>query len=353
MNMDANTFEFIAELILSLVLGLILSWSVGLLPAIMYRYVIFKRPIEKKKVFWRLAPVVFVLMLAFKGTVAALSGTEPSGNPIPWIIIYYIGKWIMTRQPKRKERPSPKPMPPEPVSGQPRSLSLADCPAPLKPTVHTPPPTAEPQPTAAQPAEAPRKRGMHGCLLGFLIALGLLVVGVPLGLYIGGKAFVDYAKRSVEKTPLYLAVAANNIVEVDRLLAQGANQDEKAMMGHSPLIMAARLDYTLIAERLLKAGANPNQKDSLQWAPLHHAVKTDNANLDVITILVRYGADVNITDKHLRTPLHRAAQFGHVDAVRLLLRLGANPNAKDENGWTPLDRGAAHPAVRQVLEQEQ
>jgi cytohesin len=77
--------------------------------------------------------------------------------------------------------------------------------------------------------------------------------------------------------------------------------------------------------------------------------KIDNAHLDMISILVRYKADVNITDKYLRTPLHRAAQFGHVEAVRLLLRLGADPNAKDENGWTPLDRGAAHPAVRQVL----
>ena len=113
--------------------------------------------------------------------------------------------------------------------------------------------------------------------------------------------------------------------------------------------MAARCDYSLIAERLLRAGANPNQNDALQWAPLHHAVKTDNANLDMISILVRCKADVNITDKHLRTPLDRAAQFGHVEAVRLLLRLGADPNAKDENGWTPLDRGAAHPAVRQVL----
>ena len=40
---------------------------------------------------------------------------------------------------------------------------------------------------------------MHGCLLAFLIGLGLLVIGIPLGIYIGGKAFMDYAKESVEK----------------------------------------------------------------------------------------------------------------------------------------------------------
>lgn len=204
--------------------------------------------------------------------------------------------------------------------------------------------------TQAETSAPRRKKRIHGCLLAFLIALALVVVGVPLGLYVAGRAFIDYSKKTVEKTPLYLAVAAGNIEEVDRLLEEGANPNEKAMMGHSPLIMATRSDYTLIAERLLKAGADSNQKDNLSWAPLHHAIKTDNANLDMIAILVRNGADVNVTDGYLRTPLHRAAQFGHVQAVQLLLRLGANPNAQDENGWTPLDRGRAHPAIIRVLE---
>jgi len=198
-------------------------------------------------------------------------------------------------------------------------------------------------------ARSPKRR-THYLILGFLFALALVLVGIPIGIYFGGRAFINYAKENIEKSPLYVAVATNNISEVDRLLAEGANPNEKVMMGHSPLIMATRCGYSLIAEHLLKAGANPNQKDSLKWAPLHHAVKVDNANLDMITILVRHNAEVNITDNHLRTPLHRAAQFGHVEAVRLLLRLGANPNAKDENGWTPLDRGAAHASICQVLQ---
>lgn len=95
--MDA---DFI-ELMLGLVFGLLLSWSVGLAPALIYRYGVYKRPIEKKKVFWRLAPIILVLMFAFKLTIAVLSGEPPNGNVIPWIIIYYIGKWIMTREPKQ------------------------------------------------------------------------------------------------------------------------------------------------------------------------------------------------------------------------------------------------------------
>ncbi len=195
-----------------------------------------------------------------------------------------------------------------------------------------------------------RKKRIHGCLLAFLIAVALVAVGVPLGFYVARRSFTNYAQKSAERTPLSIAVAVGNIEEVDRLLANGANPNEEAMMGHSPLIMAARSDYTLIAEHLLKSGADPNQRDKLNWAPLHHAIKTDIANLDMIAILVSNGADVNVTDNHLRTPLHRAAQFGHVKAVQLLLDLGANPNAQDKIGQTPLDRGRNHPVIVKILE---
>jgi len=331
--LDANTSGFIAELILGLVFGLILSWSVGILPAIIYRYAIFKRPIDKKKVFWRLVPVLVVLMFAFKLTMAGLTGTQPNANPIPWVIIYYIGKWVMTRQSKRKAE-----------SNQPTQLGQSLPPLPT--VLATPVAQTLQQGSSIAPS---RKRGIHGGLLAFLIALGLLVVGLPLGLYLAGRGVMNYAKQSMENSPLCVAVAVGKLDQVDLLLSQGENPNQKGLMGHSPLIMATDHGHEIIAEHLLKAGAAPNQKDNLQWAPLHHAVKTDHARLDMIALLVRYGADVNITDGHLRTPLHRAAQFGHVEAVRLLIRLGANPEAKDENGWTPLDRGAAHPAVRQEL----
>ena len=340
--MDTDTSTVVIELIFGFVFGLLLSWSVGLAPALIYRYAIYKKPIEKKKVFWRLAPVVTILMFVFKLTMAGLSGTDPNPNPIPWVIIYYIGKWIMTRKPKPHTASAPAVAP---VAATASPAAAAPPPIPVSsPPQPSPTPNPAPQPVKQRP-----KKRMHGCLLAFLIALGLLVVGVPLGIYIGGKAFVGHMKEKMEISPLCVAVAVGKIDDVDLLLSQGEDPNQKGPMGHSPLIMATDHDYPLIAERLLKAGADPNQKDNLGWSPLHHAVKTQHAALDLITILVRYRADPNVTDNHLRTPLHRAAQFGHVDAVRLLLRLGADPNAKDENGWTPLDRGAAHPAVRQIL----
>ena len=282
-----------------------------------------------------LVPGIFILR---RHRWAWIFYTVCSVNPVLWIIngVYIKNRWNeLKEESAASSRPVPTPAP--------RSLIPTTSVAPADP----------PQPSShssGQTTPAQKKRSMHGCLLASLIALALLVVGLPLGLYIAGRAFMNYAKKTVEKSPLYLAVAVGDIQEVDRLLGKGANPDEKALMGHSPLIMATRSDYALIAEHLLKAGADPNQKDNLGWAPLHHAIKTDNASLDMITILVHNGANVAVTDNHLRTPLHRAAQFGHVQAVQLLLRLGANPNAQDKNGWTPLDRGRAHPAIVRVLE---
>lgn len=54
--------------------------------------------------------------------------------------------------------------------------------------------------------------------------------------------------------------------------------------------------------------------------------------------MIEWGADVNIRDKKLRTPIHIAAGAGNTKATLLLLEVGAEMNAKDEKLFT----AAAH-----------
>jgi len=185
--------------------------------------------------------------------------------------------------------------------------------------------------------------------------ISLTSAAVLIMLFLGG-FFIIKNKVSaclenlVEKNPLYFAAVVGNLEQVSRLLSEGADPNARGIKGYTPLIAATRGHHSLIAEQLLLAGANPDQKDSFGWAALHHAITPSNgADLDLIGILVKHGANVNIQDERLRTPLHRAAQFGQLQAVTLLLKLGADPNMKDYNGWTPADRAIAHPQIQSVL----
>ncbi|MFA6263979.1 MAG: ankyrin repeat domain-containing protein [Candidatus Babeliales bacterium] len=60
--------------------------------------------------------------------------------------------------------------------------------------------------------------------------------------------------------------------------------------------------------------------------------------------------DVNAIDYDWNTPLHIAAQMGNADIVSRLLSYGANPNVTNRAGFRPVDV-AANDYVRQILMQ--
>jgi len=183
-----------------------------------------------------------------------------------------------------------------------------------------------------------------------LVSIAVLTTISLVGFFIIKNKLSTYLENLSEKNPLYFAAATGNLEKVNRLLSEGAGPNARGIKGHTPLIAATRGHHSLIVEQLLRTGANPDQKDDLGWAALHHAITpTDGADLDLISILVKHNANVNIQDKRLRTPLHRAAQYGQLQAVLLLIKYGADPSIKDYNGWTPADRAVLHPEIQSLL----
>jgi hypothetical protein len=89
-----------ALVIFGLIFGEMLVWLIGLAPALVYRYFIYKRPVEKSKVLIRLGPIIVVLMFALPIVLGIVISGKP-GPPaiLPWVVIYFLGKWIMTRNP--------------------------------------------------------------------------------------------------------------------------------------------------------------------------------------------------------------------------------------------------------------
>jgi ankyrin repeat protein len=54
----------------------------------------------------------------------------------------------------------------------------------------------------------------------------------------------------------------------------------------------------------------------------------------VLEVLLSHRADVNIRRHNGKTPLHAAAEEGHVDCVEVLLAANADVGAKDDRGCT-------------------
>ncbi len=80
-----------------------------------------------------------------------------------------------------------------------------------------------------------------------------------------------------------------------------------------------------------RAGGVP----ALLLLPLHYAAQSHD--LSTVTLLLNYGADFRIVDRHGNTPLHLVAPFDQTNVVQLFLAVGADPMAQNKSGQSPLD----------------
>ena len=80
------------------------------------------------------------------------------------------------------------------------------------------------------------------------------------------------------------------------------------------------------------------------WSPLHEAANRGHVN--VARELLKSGAKVNMTGLDSVTALHDAAVNGHESMISLLLRYGADPSLKTATNKTALDLAVSPQVVR-------
>jgi ankyrin repeat protein len=101
-----------------------------------------------------------------------------------------------------------------------------------------------------------------------------------------------------------------------------------------------------VATLLLDAGADVNAPDAASRTPLHMAVERGDAL--IVTLLLARKADATSRDRTGWTPLHHAAAKDQMEIARLLLDAGVDPNALSELGGTPLHEAAAGASAAMV-----
>jgi len=67
---------------------------------------------------------------------------------------------------------------------------------------------------------------------------------------------------------------------------------------------------------------------------LHYAA--NRGYLDIVTLLLKKGADINARNDDGRTPLHEAMSYRRYEVARFLIVKGANTSLKNKDGETPL-----------------
>jgi len=146
--------------------------------------------------------------------------------------------------------------------------------------------------------------------------------------------YVIYANRRLKFVRL---CNFGSLQQINEAIKNGANVNAISC-GITPLMMSASNGNIEVITILLKAGADVNAKGEAGLTPLMKAVWMDT-NPEVITTLYKAGADINARSENGITPLMWAAKsyYSNPEVIRTLLEFGANPKAKDNSGIMAID----------------
>jgi ankyrin repeat protein len=135
------------------------------------------------------------------------------------------------------------------------------------------------------------------------------------------------------------AVTAGDADRARKILATGADCNQRNGDDATALMLAAHAGKLDLVKLLIEAGADVNATDERGWGALMKAVY--NADLDrgfagVAQVLIEAGANIEAPIGYGVRPLMLAAGYGETAVVEVLLNAGADVLARNEGGLTAL-----------------
>ena len=142
------------------------------------------------------------------------------------------------------------------------------------------------------------------------------------------RLLLEYGAKSTfdGTTALHIACSYPKRDLVRLVLDYGAYIDAKDPLDQTPLYLASVGGFTNIVELLLEEGARPNVIISGRHTALYKS-----CNIDIIELLLRYGADPDLGHGRLgETKIYSAAWYNQLELVELLLNFGADVNMENK-----------------------
>ncbi len=161
--------------------------------------------------------------------------------------------------------------------------------------------------------------------------------------YLLGLGFNSQNPDKRLRTALHYAVESDCIDTATILLEAGANADALDEFEAAPVTSARSKSMLSLLHRF---GADLNHTTGAEWWPLWNAV--EQSDLPSVQWLIANGAAVNNT-RTGEIALHMAMTRDHLEIIRLLIDAGADVNARDVDGDTPLIRSESTEAASLLL----
>ncbi|XP_067013103.2 transient receptor potential channel pyrexia isoform X1 [Anabrus simplex] len=185
---------------------------------------------------------------------------------------------------------------------------------------------------------------LHSCDTDGLTALHLAAFSDDVGackFLISRGAMVNFIKKRY--TPLHCAAFGNSPSAAKLLLNNGAKIDyykDGTSGDGTALHSAVKANSTECLQLLVESRADVNSIEPEGCSPLHLAA--DLGHVECLKILLNCeGIDVNVKTRDKQaTALHLAAENGYSECVSLLLSKGADPAEKNSRGQTALHLAA-------------
>ncbi|KAM5316505.1 mitochondrial disaggregase isoform 3-T3 [Glossophaga mutica] len=175
------------------------------------------------------------------------------------------------------------------------------------------------------------------------VGLGMWALATALVVHCYGK------NPSSKDAALLEAARTNNVQEVSRLLADGADVNARHKLGWTALMVAAISRNCSVVQVLLAAGADPNLGDN--FSSVYKTAK--DQGIHSLEVLVTREDDFNNRLNNRAsfkgcTALHYAVLADDYQTAKELIDGGANPLLRNEMGHTALDY-AREGEVRKLL----